>query len=75
MDLSVLAHVNVWVPGLIFGAVLAFVIRPVLVGLCLIPAHLRSNERTFVVFAGLKGAVPILLGGYLLSAGVKDSTN
>jgi potassium/hydrogen antiporter len=46
------------------------VIRPVLVGLCLIPARLKSNERTFVLFAGLKGAVPILLASFLLAAHV-----
>jgi hypothetical protein len=44
-------------------AALAFIIRPVLVGLCLIPARLENNGRNFVLFDGLKGAVPILLGG------------
>jgi potassium/hydrogen antiporter len=72
VDLGVLAHTNVWVPGLLYGLALAVVIRPVLVGLCLIPAHLRSNERRFVLFAGLKGAVPILLGGYLLTTSISD---
>ena len=43
------------------------VIRPVLVGLCLIPPGWPANERGFVLFAGLKGAVPILLGIFLLS--------
>jgi NhaP-type Na+/H+ or K+/H+ antiporter len=38
--------------------------------LCLIPARLKTNERTFVLFAGLKGAVPILLGSFLLAAHV-----
>ena len=54
----------------LIGAVLAFVIRPVLVGLCLFPARLKCNERNFVLFAGLKGAVPILLGSFLLAAHV-----
>jgi cell volume regulation protein A len=57
----------------VIGLALAVLIRPVLVGLCLIPARLRRNERNFVLFAGLKGAVPILLGSLLLSAGVSDS--
>ena len=70
IDLGVIAQADVWIPGLILGAALAFVIRPVLVGLCLIPARLRSNERNFVLFAGLKGAVPILLGSFLLAAHV-----
>jgi cell volume regulation protein A len=53
--------------------VLAFVVRPVFVGLCLIPARLERNERNFVLFAGLKGAVPILLGSFILSANVPDA--
>lgn len=70
IDLSVIAQADVWIPGLILWAALAFIIRPVLVGLCLIPARLENNERNFVLFAGLKGAVPILLGGFLLAAHV-----
>jgi cell volume regulation protein A len=49
---------------------LAVVIRPLLIGLCLIPARLTRNERAFVLFAGLKGAVPILLGSFVLSEAV-----
>ena len=73
IDLSVIAQADVWIPGLILGAVLAFIIRPVLVGLCLIPARLKTNERNFVLFAGLKGAVPILLGSALLATHVPDA--
>jgi cell volume regulation protein A len=68
INLSVTARADVWIPGLILGAALALIIRPVLVGLCLIPSRLKSNERNFVLFAGLKGAVPILLGSFLLAA-------
>jgi len=73
VDLARLAHTDVWIPGVITGAVLASVIRPVFVGLCLVPARLKRNERTFVLFAGLKGAVPILLGSFLLAAHVPDA--
>ena len=73
VDLAVIARADVWVPGIILGAVLAFVIRPALVGLTLIPARLKSNERNFVLFAGLKGAVPILLGIFLLEAHTPDA--
>ena len=73
IDLSVITQADVWIPGLILGAALAFIIRPVLVGLCLIPARLKPNERNFVLFAGLKGAVPILLGSALLAARVPDA--
>jgi cell volume regulation protein A len=73
VDLHELTKTDVWVPGLVIGAVLAFVIRPVFVALCLIPARLKSNERNFVLFAGLKGAVPILLGGFILAAHVEQA--
>ncbi|MGH3119861.1 MAG: cation:proton antiporter [Streptosporangiaceae bacterium] len=73
VDLAVIARADVWIPGLILGAALAFVIRPVLIGLCLIPARLKSNDRNFVLFAGLKGAVPILLGAFLLDAHLHDA--
>jgi len=70
INLDVIARADVWIPGLILGAALAFVIRPVLVGLCLLPARLPGGERNFVLFAGLKGAVPILLGIFLVTAHV-----
>ena len=65
-----LTQPDVWVPGLVLGVSLALLIRPLLVGLCLIPAKLRRNEQVFVLFAGLKGAVPILLGTLLLAANI-----
>ena len=73
VDVGEIAHPDVWVPGVILGAVLGFVIRPVVVGLSLIPARLKPNERNFVLFAGLKGAVPILLGIFLLDDHVADA--
>jgi cell volume regulation protein A len=70
VDLKELSRADVWVPGLLIGALLAFVVRPVFVGLCLAGSQLRRNELTFILFAGLKGAVPILLGGFILGAHV-----
>lgn len=70
VNLDVLARTDVWGPGLLLGLALTVVIRPVVVGACLVPARLRLNELGFVAFAGLKGAVPILLGGDLLTAGI-----
>ena len=70
VDLGHLTQTNVWVPGLVLGVSLAVVIRPVLVGLCVLPARLKRNEQAFVLFAGLKGAVPILLGSMLLAANI-----
>jgi cell volume regulation protein A len=70
VDLALLARAGVWVPGVIIGAAVVFIIRPALVGLCLMPARITGRERAFVLFAGLKGAVPILLGSYLITAHV-----
>jgi cell volume regulation protein A len=73
VDLAVLARTDVWVPGLVVGLVLSFVVRPVVAGLCLAPARLARNEQLFVMFAGLKGAVPILLGTFLVSQAVPSA--
>ncbi|GCD89823.1 cation:proton antiporter [Nocardioides sp. LS1] len=67
VDLAELTRLDVWVPGVAIAAVLAFVVRPVFVGLCLLPARMERNELAFVLFAGLKGAVPILLGSFILA--------
>jgi potassium/hydrogen antiporter len=40
------------------------------VGLTLQPFDLRGGERAFVLWAGLKGAVPILLGSFVVTADV-----
>ncbi|GAC1442957.1 MAG: cation:proton antiporter [Mycobacteriales bacterium] len=73
VDLSVIARPDVWVPGLALGALLTVLIRPLMVGLCLARVELDRKERAFVLFAGLKGAVPILLGSFLLAANVPHS--
>ncbi|WAJ47065.1 cation:proton antiporter [Mycobacterium sp. Aquia_216] len=73
VDLDVLAHRDVWIPGLLLGVALTVVIRPLAVGGCLVPVQLRRNERLFILVAGLKGAVPILLGEFLRAAHVADA--
>ena len=64
---------DVWVPGLVVGVALALVIRPLVVGPLLAGSGLRRNEKAFVMLAGLKGAVPILLGTFLLAEHVADA--
>jgi potassium/hydrogen antiporter len=56
--------------GLAMAVLLTFLVRPVLVGILLLPVRLRLGERIFVLWAGLKGAVPILLGTFVLAAQV-----
>jgi cell volume regulation protein A len=73
VDVASLGDPAAWGPGLAIGALLLVAVRPAVVGLSLARAGLRRNERAFVLFAGLKGAVPILLGTLLLEAGVPDA--
>jgi potassium/hydrogen antiporter len=73
VSIATLAHDGALLVGLAIAALLAVVVRPVLVGLTLLPISLTRGERLFVMWSGLKGAVPILLGTYILSAGVSDA--
>ena len=72
VDLSMLATRDVLIPGLVIGAALV-ILRPLVVGICLAGSGLRRNEKAFVLFAGLKGAVPILLGSLLLQSHIPDA--
>jgi cell volume regulation protein A len=72
VDLQELTHLDVWGAGVLVAAALILVIRPLLVGLCLAPVDLSRHEKVFILWAGLKGAVPILLGTLLLDPSVAD---
>ena len=69
MRLSALGSAGAWSAGLAIAALLAFVIRPVLVGLVSLPVRLTLRERVFFLWTGLKGAVPILLGMTIVASG------
>jgi potassium/hydrogen antiporter len=56
-----------WAQGLLLAAFLALVARPLAVWPLLAPMHLRAGERLFIVWGGLKGAVPILLAAFALT--------
>ena len=71
--ISDLSELGVWEDGLALAVILAFVARPLAVGSLLLPARLRFGERLFVVWGGLKGAVPILLGALAILAGVENA--
>ncbi|ABK53757.1 sodium/proton antiporter, CPA1 family [Acidothermus cellulolyticus 11B] len=72
--LSDLTAGHAWLIGLMLTALLIFVLRPLAVLPLLIPVRLTRGERIFIGWAGLKGAVPILLGALAVHAGVPDST-
>jgi cell volume regulation protein A len=59
--------------GLALAAILACIARPLAVGPLLLPVHMRPNERLFVIWSGLRGAVPILLAAFALLAAVDQA--
>ena len=50
--------------GVIVALLLALVIRPLVVALCLAPFRYPRNETLFVGWVGLRGAVPIVLATF-----------
>ena len=72
VSLAELRHPDVWLAGLVLAGLLTFVVRPALAGLTLFGSGLARNEKGFVLLSGLKGAVPILLGSYLLDTDLLD---
>jgi cell volume regulation protein A len=74
VDLTELFQAGVWLDGLVLALVLGFVARPIAVGALLLPARLRLGERLFVIWGGLKGAVPILLAAFAVLAEVQEAS-
>jgi potassium/hydrogen antiporter len=63
-----------WGEGLALAAFVALLARPIVVGALLLPVRIAREERLFVLWAGLKGAVPILLAAFAVTHGVRDAT-
>lgn len=55
------------------GAILTFVARPLSIGVSAIGQHYGQREQVFMAWAGLRGAVPIILATIPLANGVKGS--
>jgi potassium/hydrogen antiporter len=72
VELGSFAEDNTWLKGLALAALLGFVIRPLVGVLLLAPVRLTRGERVFLLWSGLKGAVPILLAALALIGGVDD---
>jgi cell volume regulation protein A len=62
-----------WWQGLVLAVVLGFVVRPLVVTPLLLPSKLSRGERLFVTWAGLKGAVPILLASLAVVGGTDQA--
>ncbi|WP_152893783.1 potassium/proton antiporter [Streptomyces adustus] len=63
---------DVW-PALVIGLVLTMVARPLSVVLCLTPFRIPWQEQTLLSWAGLRGAVPIILATIPMVNGVDGS--
>jgi cell volume regulation protein A len=68
IDLGSLDGRLVWLDGLLLALILALVARPLACGPLLMAADLKRGERVFVLWGGLKGAVPILLAAFAVIA-------
>ena len=76
LGLTVVGPTRVWddLPeAIVLAIVLALVARPLAVGVLLYGVRLRRAEKLFVMWGGLKGAVPILLAALAIVANVQDS--
>jgi potassium/hydrogen antiporter len=70
---SDLDEASVWLEGLALAVILAFVARPLAIAPILLPLRLTRGEKLFVVWGGLKGAVPILLGSLAVLSAVDEA--
>ena len=55
--------------GLGLAALLAFVVRPLMVAICLLPFRYPQREILYIGWVGLRGAVPIVLATFPVLAG------
>jgi cell volume regulation protein A len=69
IDISHLSA-QTWLHGAALWLVLAVIARPLAVVLTLTWSSLGANERAFIAWSGLKGAVPILLAAFAIIGGV-----
>lgn len=55
---------NIWIQGLLLAVGLVFIARPLTILLCLLPFKYSMTDKLFIMWGGLKGAVPIVLATY-----------
>ncbi|CAM3954260.1 potassium/proton antiporter [Alkalicoccus chagannorensis] len=64
---------DIMLNGLLLSVVMILVARPAAVMLSTIGVRMQWRERLFLSWAGLRGAVPIILATFPIVAGVEDS--
>jgi potassium/hydrogen antiporter len=73
VNLAFIGDEGLWGDGLLLALLLTVLIRPFVVGALLLPIRLSWGERGFVMWSGLKGAVPILLASLAVTGGTPYS--
>ncbi len=68
VDLAFIGDEGLWWRGLLIAVLLGFVVRPLAVGPLVSAIDMTWGERGFIVWSGLKGAVPILLASLAVVA-------
>ncbi|MGW3634698.1 potassium/proton antiporter [Streptomyces sp. NPDC005122] len=63
---------DIW-PALVIGLALTVVARPLSVFAALVPFRIPWQERTLMSWAGLRGAVPIILATIPMVSGIEES--
>jgi cell volume regulation protein A len=71
VNLAFIGDEGLWWRGLVLAVLLGFVARPLAVGPLVSVIDLTWGERGFIVWSGLKGAVPILLASLAVVAGTE----
>lgn len=56
--------VHIWKEGIVIALVMMFIARPIAVLLSTLPFKYRFKEKVFLMWGGIKGAVPIVLATY-----------
>lgn len=64
---------SIFIQGILLSAILMLVARPAAVFLSTINMKFNNKERIFLSWAGLKGAVPVVLATFPLLAGIENS--
>jgi potassium/hydrogen antiporter len=70
IHLDSLGFRSVWVDGVIVSVMLVVIARPLVVAALLTPLRYPGREQAFIAWAGLRGAVPILLAAFTLIEGL-----